>query len=120
MSTIITNSINSVSSASAVRFTRDDYLSNRCSHAEYYGQFDSPDVRRAILRVFPMSYLMSSTDPHFNDIRLSRWDTIRLPKETLCKLSVANGHETSIVYSLSDVVCLAKTVARLIVAEQSN
>lgn len=63
MSTIITNSINSVSSATAVRFTRNDYMSNRCSHAEYYGQFDSPEVRHAILRVIPMSDLMTSTDP---------------------------------------------------------
>lgn len=115
MSTITTtNSINSAS----VRFTRNDYMSNCCSHAEYYGQFDSPAVRNAILRVIPMSDLMTSTDPHMNDIKLSRWDAIRLPKETRCKLSVANGHETSIVYSHSDVVCLAKTVAKLMIAEQ--
>lgn len=59
MSTITTNSINSAS----VRFTHNDYMSNRCSHAEYYGQFDSPMVRRAILAVIPMSDLMTSTDP---------------------------------------------------------
>lgn len=47
MSTITTNSINSAS----VRFTCNDYMSNCCSHAEYYGQFDSPAVRNAILSV---------------------------------------------------------------------
>ena len=115
MSTITTNSINSAS----VRFTRNDYMSNRCSHAEYYGQFDSPMVRRAILNVIPMSDLMTSTDPYMNDIKLSRWDSIRLPKETRCKLSVANGSETSIFYSQSDIVCLTKAIASRMIAEMS-
>lgn len=100
--------------------TRKSYLSGSTSFTEYYGQFDSSAVRKAILNVIPMSELMSSTDPYLNDIRLPRWDAIRLPKETRCKLSVANGHETSIVYSHSDVVCLAKTVAKRMIAEQSN
>lgn len=34
MSTIITTT-NSINSAS-VRFTRNDYMANRCSHDEYY------------------------------------------------------------------------------------
>ena len=62
MSTTTTTTTNSINSAS-VRFTRNDYMANRCSHDEYYGQFDSPMVRRAILNVIPMSDLMTSTDP---------------------------------------------------------
>ena len=119
MSTIITaaNSINSVS----VRFTRYDYLSQQCSHAEYYGQFDSPAVRSAILRVIPMSDLMASRDPYMNDIKLSRWDNIRLDGEALRKLTIANGHADArghYVYAQSDIVCLAKEVAKRIVADQ--
>lgn len=114
----ITNSINSVS----VRFTRNDYMSNRCSHAEYYGQFDSPAVRNAILRVIPMSDLMASRDPYMNDIKLSRWDSIRLDRETLRNLTIANGHPTgtSLVYSKSDIVCLTKTIASRMVSEINN
>lgn len=116
MSTITTNSINSAS----VRFTRNDYMSKRCSHAEYYGQFDSPAVRNAILRVIPMSDLMASSDPYMNDIELYRWDCIHLDHETLRNLTIANGHTgTSLVYSKSDIVCLAKTIASRMVAEMS-
>lgn len=117
MSMTNTNFINSINTTITI-ITRKSYMSGSSSHAEYYGQFDSPEVRRAILNVIPMSDLMASTDPHLNDIRLSRWDAIRLPKETRCMLSVANGHETSIIYSHSDVTCLAKAVAKRIIAEQ--
>lgn len=112
MSTI-TNSV-------SVLFTRNDYMTQRCSHAEYYGQFDSPEVRRAILNVIPMSDLMASTDPYMNDIKLSRWDNIRLDGETLRKLTIANGHADvrHYVYAKSDIVCLAKEVAEHIIAEQ--
>lgn len=113
-----TDFINSINNTNVTVITRKAYMSGSSSHAEYYGQFDSTDVRHAILNVIPMSDLMSSTDPHLNDIRLSLWDAIRLPKETRCKLSVANGHETSIVYSHSDAVCLAKAVAKRMIAEQ--
>ena len=115
MSTITTNSINSAS----VRFTRNDYKSHCCSHAEYFGQFDSPAVRNAILRVIPMSDLMASHDPYMNDIKLSRWDSIRLDRETLRNLTIANGHTngTSLGYSKSDIVCLTKTIASRMVSE---
>ena len=111
-----TNSINSVS----VRFTRNDYMSHRCSHGEYYGQFDSSAVRHAILRVIPLSDLMASRDPYMNDIKLPRWDNIRLDGETLRKLTIANGHAgvSHYVYAKSDIVCLAKEVAKRMVIEQ--
>lgn len=97
-------------------------MSNCCSHAEYYGQFDSPAVRNAILRVIPMSDLMASRDPYMNDIKLSRWDSIRLDRETLRNLTIANGHTTgtSLVYSKSDIVCLTKTIASRMVSEMYN
>ena len=115
--TTATNSINPAS----VRFTRYDYLSKQCTHAEYFGQFGSPAVRRAILRVIPMSDLMASRDPHMNDIKLSRWDNIRLDGEALRKLTIANGHADAsghYVYAQSDIVCLAKEVAKRMVIEQ--
>ena len=114
--TTTTNSINSVS----VRFTRYDYLSQQCSHAEYFGQFDSPAVRCAILRVIPMSDLMASRDPYMNDIKLSRWDNIRLDGEALRKLTIANGHAgvSHYVYAQSDIVCLAKEAAKRMVTDQ--
>lgn len=107
--------------STAVRFTRNDYMSKRCSHTEYYGQFDSSAVRCAILRVIPMSDLMASRDPHMNDIKLSHWDNIQLDGETLRKLTIANGHADvrHYVYAESDIVCLTKTIASHMVAEMS-
>ena len=118
MSMTNTDFINSINGTDTTIISRKSYLSGSCTHAEYYGQFDSPAVRRAILMVIPLSDLMASTDPHFNDIKLSHWDAIRLPKVTRCMLSVANGHETSIIFSHSDAVCLAKMVAKRMVVEQ--
>ena len=116
MSTTTTNSANTAS----VRFTRYDYLSQQCTHAEYFGQFDSSAVRRAILRVIPMSDLMASRDPYMNDIKLSRWDNIRLDGEALRKLTIANGHAgvSHYVYAQSDIVCLTKEVAKRIIVDQ--
>lgn len=118
MSMTNTDFINSTNNTNITVISRKAYMSGSSSHAEYYGQFDSSEVRTAILKVIPMSDLMASTDPYMNDIELSRWDAICLPKVTRCMLSVANGHETSIVFSHSDVVCLAKAVATRIIAEQ--
>lgn len=115
-----TTTVNSTTNPVSVRFTRYDYLSQQCSHADYYGQFDSPAVRRAILRVIPMSDLMASRDPHMNDIKLSRWGNIRLDGAALRKLTIANGHAgvSHYVYSQSDIVCLAKEVAKRMINEQ--
>jgi hypothetical protein len=55
-----------------------------------------------------------------NDIKLSRWDRVRLDRETLRNLTIANGHtDTSLVYSKSDIVCLTKTIASRMIAEMS-
>ena len=120
MSMTNTNFINSINDTNITVLTRKSYMSGSISHAEYYGQFDSPEVRSAILKVIPLSDLMASTDPHMNDIKLSRWDNIRLDGEALRKLTIANGHADvrHYVYAQSDIVCLAKEVAKRIVAEQ--
>lgn len=117
MSMTNTDFINSINDTNITIITRKSYLSGSSSHAEYYGQFDSPEVRRAILNVIPMFDLMASTDPHFNDIKLSHWDAIQLPEETRCKLAVANGCQVSSVYSQTGVICLTKEVAKRMVAE---
>ena len=120
MSMTNTDFINSINDTNITIITRKSYLSGSNTHAEYYGQFDSPAVRRAILMVIPMSDLMASTDPHFNDIKLSHWDNIRLDGEALRKLTIANGHAgvSHYVYAQSDIVCLAKEAAKRMVTDQ--
>ncbi len=99
-------------------FTRDDYMNQRCTHDDYYGQFDCPQVRDSVLRTIGLNRIIASTDEHFNDIRLTLWDSVQLPSETLRALASANG--TRGYYSQSETVCIAKAVARKIRTEHNN
>lgn len=56
-------------------FTRKDYMTDKCTHAEYYGQLVTQGMKDHITRAIPQS-LARSTDPHFNDISLATWDRI--------------------------------------------
>ena len=56
-------------------YTRKDYMSNKCTHEEYYGQLVTQGMKEHVARALPQS-LARSTDPHFNDIPLATWDRI--------------------------------------------
>ena len=56
-------------------FTRKDYMTDKCTHAEYYGQLVTQGMKEHVARALPQS-LARSTDPHFNDIPLATWDRI--------------------------------------------
>lgn len=56
-------------------YTRKDYMSNKCTHEEYYGQLVTQGMKDHIARAIPQG-LARSTDPHFNDIPLATWDRI--------------------------------------------
>jgi hypothetical protein len=59
--------------------TRTDYLEGRCSHREYYAQFVVASVVARVLRNIGLAALRASTDEHFNDIPLAKWDAILFP-----------------------------------------
>lgn len=104
-------------------FSRQNYLSadnQSAAHRRYYAQFVTPAVTAAVLRQISEAALRGSTDPHLNDIPLSRWDALEPTMRRLClsRMGDVNGEvriaggSRSIAWSLSDAVCIAKEAAR--------
>lgn len=96
------------------QYSRKDYMDNKCSHNDYYGQFVTADYERYVGEAIGVSRIKNSEDPHFNDIPLIKWDCLYLPNDIMAKLASANGSGGT---SLSDKVCVAKAAARMIQAE---
>lgn len=98
-------------SGEIMKYRREEYMHNKCTHEEYYGQFITEGLKNCVARHIGMDAINKSTDPHFNDIRLESWDTCPIPSEvlrTIVKSSELGG------YSLSDRVCVAKECARVL------
>lgn len=99
------------------KFTRADYMANRCTHRQYYGQFVSPAIKAVILRQIGRPVLMASKDGHLNDIPLAQWDAmssnnkslLAIPNELDSGFSDSNGQR---IYSLGGGVCILKEAAR--------
>jgi hypothetical protein len=95
-----------------VQFTRKQYMDGDVSHDEYYGQF----VTDGVIRLLDQERVKASTDPHFNDIPLHRWDQLAtlLPHNVISAVCDANEstHAGKRVHSLSDCVCVLKAAAK--------
>lgn len=89
--------------------TRTQYLNGGATHDEYYGQFVTDDVLELVRSRIGEKHIRASTDPHFNDIPLARWDALRTAVIMLCGAAIreAQGYGAS----LSDCVCIAKAAA---------
>ena len=98
--------------------TRTDYTSGMTGHREYYGQFVNEAVKRIVMHGIGKNLILQSTDPHMNDIRLPKWDRLKLSIISCCggAISKANGGGG---ISLSDTVCVAKEAARQIQEDYS-
>lgn len=109
-------------------FTRHQYMTHECTHEQYYSQFVTPGIKAAIRNYFGTDNLVASTNPHFNDIPLTKWDMFigykalenklspnHIFASIIAKLKEANG---SGGYSPSDFTCISKQAAREIVAEE--
>jgi hypothetical protein len=98
-------------------YTRKQYLDDyryveggpSPSFRRYYGQFVTENTRRFVVDEIGSQRLADSTDPHFNDIPLPRWDRLaRAMPYNHSVLVAAQGHGPT----LSDLVCIAKEAAR--------
>lgn len=109
-------------------FTRYDYISDKCSHEQYYSQFVTPEIKAAVRSYFGTDTLLASTDKYLNDIPLKRWDMFcgyesmsnRLVPNycfasTIPLLKQANGSGGC---SPSDFTCIAKQAARELIREE--
>ena len=93
-------------------FTRKDYMTDKCTHEEYYGQLVTQGMKDHIALAIPQS-LAKSTDPHLNDIPLSAWDQIGFMYNGL-------GHEFKKLgdfISKAGLTCVLKEAARQVKEE---
>ena len=93
-------------------FTRGDYLSGKCSHEEYYGQYVDGNVRAAVLSVFNEYRLVNAykQDKHFNTIPLYHWDALSLAFRFGAAMGIRGDIPT-----LAGKVSILKEAARQIV-----
>lgn len=106
-------------------FTRKDYMNKACTHREYYGQFVNDGVIRLVLHRIGRKAILGSTDPHFNDIPLHRWDALcgfdgrpysggTFTGGAVYPLVAAKFKELGQHVSPSDLLCVLKEAARQI------
>ncbi len=94
-------------------------MSGKVSHADYYSQFVTPEIKQLVIDRIGLERLSRSTDEHLNDITLRIWDSMALrfpgePYRTHTNLQ-ANGDN-----SLATAVCILKQAARQIIREESK
>lgn len=90
-------------------FSRKDYLGNKCSHREYYGQFVDEFTKVRVLNHINLERLKSSEDEHLNDIPLQTWDDIGINLTRVdCLREAGDSH------SLAGAICINKEATRQI------
>lgn len=89
-------------------FTRKDYMSDKCTHEEYYGQLVTQSIRDHVARAMPQS-IAKSRDPSFNDIPLDTWDRIGAYSVPSAEFKKLGDFKTA-----AGVVCVLKEAARQI------
>jgi len=92
--------------------TRSEYMEasredGHAAHRAYFGQFVTESTISRVVAAIGADTLRASTDPHMNDIPLSRWDRLvpQLPGS-------AGFRKAGDYYTTSHGVCLAKEAAR--------
>jgi len=95
--------------------TRKQYLAHSAElfHA-YYMQFAGNGYRSALSGMFGPEELLASADPNFNDIPLSRWDDA--VRKLYSRVDHARITAAGDFYTHSTGVCMAKTMARELIA----
>lgn len=94
-------------------FTRAQYMNRECSHQEYYGQFVTLNVLRLVENHIGRDRILTSSDPHFNDIPLYQWDKLCSPILSMVGHRIRAVNNQSFVW-LADAVCIAKAAAEMI------
>jgi len=91
-------------------WTRKDYINEKCSHQEYYGQFYTHQLVDYIRRTVGEKRIKKSKDKYFNDISLSVWDA----QAVTVRRMVGDISKYGESWTLSTAVCIAKEAARRI------
>lgn len=88
--------------------TRQDYMQARCTFAEYYSAVAKTAGVRFSAKDRIVQDAARSSDPHYNDIPLRRWDAIAASIPALGAAFQSHGD----FYSLAGAVCVAKQAVR--------
>ena len=86
-----------------LKYTRDDYLSNKCSHSEYYEQFVSESDIKTTKGLIPFSDDGTHT-------QLSVWDNLQPFSYPIGKLEEAGDLHAR---TPSNKVCILKEACRI-------
>lgn len=93
-------------------FTRTDRLAGKCTHREYYAQI----VRLAGLKFTDSHELVrdakKSTDEHYNDIPLARWDMAAACAQSSITRALRQCGDC---FTLSGGLCTVKEAVRQVV-----
>lgn len=104
-------------------WTRKQYMNHECTHDQYYSSvlnsLGKGRVDYVLLMLIPRQQLLASTDEHFNDIPLSKWDAGHEAITRLVRWDMMeqtwNGEPPprgTVYWSLSDSVCVLKQAAK--------
>lgn len=93
-----------------MKFTRKDYILNKCSHNEYYDQFVNCSRISIVSRIIGVDNIKNSTQENFNDITLMRWDNLG----PLLGITRQEMDKVGDYLTLSHQVCVGKACARKI------
>lgn len=92
-------------------------MNNECTHEEFYTQFVTPYYVNVVLDQIGMDDILNSTNEHFNDIPLKKWDSI-----SKCAMAAKIDYDkikaTGATYSLSTFTCILKQAAQMIKDEK--
>jgi len=90
--------------------TRNDYVTGRCTHEEFYGQFVTAPILHYVQIKLGLEAIVNSKDRAFNDIPLEKWDEAGLAICS-CRATMKLDNADN---SVSTGVCIAKEAARQI------
>ena len=82
-------------------------LNGECTHREYYSQFVTPSIIDVVKKYIGVDRINKSTDPHLNDIKLAKWDS-------LVSYVYADFKSYGDSRTLSGCVCILKEAAKQI------
>lgn len=86
--------------------SRKDYMNNKNTHREYYGQFVNDEIKSRVRFLLPI--VLESEDEHLNDIPLKVWDAISADYAGIGrKMKEAGDYLT-----MAGWVCIVKEAAR--------
>ncbi len=107
--------------------TREDYMDNKVSHREYYGQFVNDGTKNAVINAIGMDWLLASKDEHLNNIPLKLWDELSgfifrgselvSKPYTIAPIDINKLKEANEGVSPAVCVCIYKESARQIIEE---